>query len=205
MTFNELPVESNETPGSTSTLPVASYENNARSFSVFVKPFRSVSTHSDETKEEQEPQMVQMSLIQDLRYRLDKRILSPEDLATLAPEMAELDDGSGCCRPQCMVCLDELHDGQQLSRQACGHTFHHECMATWLVSQLQNKQVGACPHCKYAIVVPVISCAPEQPASSQDVRQHSNIPTATTRRRRGCFSAFTFNIRFPLQALGRGR
>ena len=45
---------------------------------------------------------------------------------------------------------------QAVSRQASGHTFQHECMATWLVSQLQNKQVGGCPHCKHTIVVPII-------------------------------------------------
>jgi len=118
---------------------------------VVVKPWRQDTDNEVETQ----TSIVEMSLLRDLRHRLDKRTLSAEQLAELAPEMADAEDGEGC-RPQCMVCLEELETGQAVSRQACGHTFHHECMANWLVSQLQNKQVGGCPHCKHTIVVPII-------------------------------------------------
>jgi len=127
-------------------------------------------------------QMVQMSLMCDLRHRLDKRTLNAEQLAALMPEMA--DDG----RPQCMVCLDELEEGQVLTRQECGHTFHHECMATWLASQLENKQVGACPHCKHTIVVPVIKRI-DPPVAVEESTAPLSQHVAS---RAGCFGLFNF-------------
>ena len=110
-------------------------------------------------------QVVKMSLLKDLRLRIDKRTLREEDLAALVPEMADVDGGG--CRPQCMVCLDALEEGQEVSRQSCGHCFHHECMATWLDSQLQQKKVGCCPHCQETIVAPII--------------QHQQVPCAAAR------------------------
>lgn len=152
---------------------------------VVVKPWR------QETDDEVEAQtsVVEMSLLRDLRHRLDKRTLSAEQLAALAPEMADAEDGKGC-RPQCMVCLEELETGQAVSRQACGHTFHHECMANWLVSQLQNKQVGGCPHCKHTIVVPIIQRVEtpvELPASSACSTSRWSFGAFV-----GCFGAFKF-------------
>ena len=44
-------------------------------------------------------QVVKMSLLKDLRLRIDKRTLREEDLAALVPEMADVDGGG--CRPQC--------------------------------------------------------------------------------------------------------
>ena len=64
-------------------------------------------------------------------------------------------------------CLDALEEGQEVSRQSCGHCFHHECMATWLDSQLQQKKVGCCPHCQETIVAPII--------------QHQQVPCAAAR------------------------
>ena len=127
-------------------------------------------------------QTVQMSLLCDLRHRLDRRTLNAEQLAALMPEMA--DDG----RPQCMVCLDELEEGQVLTRQECGHTFHHECMATWLVSQLESKQVGACPHCKHTIVVPVIKRIDPPVAVEESMAPLSQHVAS----RAGCFGLFNF-------------
>ena len=104
--------------------------------------------------------VVQMSLLRDLRLRIDKRTLVAEELAGLGPEMADTGGDDDECRPQCMVCLEELEEGHAVSRQGCGHTFHHECMATWLESQLQQKKNGCCPHCKHVIVAPIIQRVP---------------------------------------------
>lgn len=131
-----------------------------------------------------EMQVVQMSLLCDLRRRLDNRALNADELSKLSPEMADAADGSYCCRPHCMVCLDELEEGQAVSRQECGHTFHHECLATWLGSQLKNKQIGACPHCKHTIVVPVIKRV-ETP-----VRVEEEAPPSYSTISWGCFSVF---------------
>ena len=133
-------------------------------------------------------QVVQMSLLKDLTHRLAKFVLSAEELSNLEPEMAY--DGNGACYPQCLVCLEELTEGQLMSRPECGHTFHHQCMSTWLVSQLASKKVGACPHCKHAVFIPVIQCA--EPPREAEVAVRTPRPQATRRTscRPGCFSMF---------------
>ena len=154
---------------------------------VVVKPWRPA---ANDAEVDAQTSVVEMSLLRDLRHRLDKRTLNVQELSELAPEMADAsEDGKGC-RPQCMVCLDELEEGQAVSRQSCGHTFHHECVATWLVSQLQNKQVGGCPHCKHPIVVPIIQRVDTPPEATPS----HDFPVRETRSasRWGCFTAFSF-------------
>merc|ERR1719198_802199 len=130
-------------PGPSNAEPASASEPSAPLVPVLVKPLRAAAhTRAGEAPEDAEAQVVHMSLLQDLKHRLDKRVLSTEELSGLVPEMA--DDGSGSSRPQCLVCLEELEAGQAMSRLGCGHTFHHACMCTWLVSQLESKQVGAC-------------------------------------------------------------
>lgn len=140
------------------------------------------------TDEPPETHIVQMALLSDLRNRLDKRELSMHELSELVPEMAEFHDDNGACaacRPQCMVCLDELREGQAVSRPHCGHTFHHECLATWLLSQLQSKQVGACPHCKYTIVVPILQRVEAPTAHDTPASGNTHTPSRTTSSRLG--------------------
>jgi hypothetical protein len=184
--YDELPA------GPGVVLPVSSGEYSAPLIPVLVKQTPAgyaAHTLAGGAPENAETQVVQMSLLKDLKHRLAKYILSAEELSNLAPEMA--DDGNGACHPQCLVCLEELGEGQSMSRPACGHTFHHECMSAWLVSQLASKQVGACPHCKHVVFVPVIKCA--EPPREAEVAGRTPRPHATRRTssRPGCFSMFT--------------
>lgn len=155
---------------------------------VVVKPWRPAVVDAEP---DAETSVVEMSLLRDLRHRLDKRTLNTQQLSELAPEMADTSEDDMGCRPQCMVCLDELEEGQDVSRQSCGHTFHHECVAAWLVSQLQNKQVGGCPHCKNPIVVPIIQRV-EAPPAETTTRRESSVSETRFASRWGCFSAFSF-------------
>ncbi|XVF85978.1 hypothetical protein PTKIN_Ptkin17bG0160300 [Pterospermum kingtungense] len=43
----------------------------------------------------------------------------------------------------CMICLDELEVGLVASRMPCSHTFHDNCIKTWL------KQSHYCPICRF--------------------------------------------------------
>jgi hypothetical protein len=187
--YDELPPGP---PGRSDAPPVSPSAPSAPLVPVLVKPLRS-HTRADEAPEDTEVKtvVVHMSLLKDLEHRLDKRVLSAEELSRLAPEMA--DDGSGSCRPQCLVCLEELEAGQAMSRLACGHTFHHACMCTWLVSQLESKHVGACPHCKHAVVVPVITCVEEQGGAVAPARAPGPRETPRRSRRPGCFSVSYFS------------
>lgn len=42
----------------------------------------------------------------------------------------------------CPICLDDEKDGVAFCNLACGHTFHTECVKTWLARHLQ------CPCCR---------------------------------------------------------
>lgn len=43
---------------------------------------------------------------------------------------------------QCVICLDEFKDGDELVWVACGHSFHHRCIVAW------NTKNPACPLCR---------------------------------------------------------
>lgn len=43
---------------------------------------------------------------------------------------------------ECSICLDELNNGEKIRVLQCGHTFHDECVGTWL------KRYYTCPYCR---------------------------------------------------------
>ena len=49
-------------------------------------------------------------------------------------------------RPMCSVCLSEFEDGQTVKTLRCGHSFHPECIDTWLVNER-----AVCPVCRQGI------------------------------------------------------
>eukprot|EP00802_Teleaulax_amphioxeia_P016071 Tamp_16179.p1 GENE.Tamp_16179~~Tamp_16179.p1 ORF type:complete len:366 (-),score=40.75 Tamp_16179:223-1320(-) len=56
---------------------------------------------------------------------------------------------------ECLVCLESFQEGDRISRLACSHIFHTECITKWMVSRLNANQVGTCPHCNHQVAFPV--------------------------------------------------
>ena len=44
----------------------------------------------------------------------------------------------------CAICHDDLHNGQEVYKTSCGHTFHRACVCEWL------KKKSSCPLCRHA-------------------------------------------------------
>ena len=44
----------------------------------------------------------------------------------------------------CSICLDNLNPGEQYTLSECGHSFHSNCLITWLRSTNTN----SCPLCR---------------------------------------------------------
>ncbi|KAK8811972.1 hypothetical protein WA538_003242, partial [Blastocystis sp. DL] len=49
-------------------------------------------------------------------------------------------------RPMCSICLSEFEDGETVKTLRCGHSFHPECIDTWLVNER-----ALCPVCRQGI------------------------------------------------------
>ncbi|XP_019193078.1 PREDICTED: uncharacterized protein LOC109187344 [Ipomoea nil] len=45
----------------------------------------------------------------------------------------------------CSICLEEFSAGVNITPLPCSHTFHHNCIASWL------QQQGSCPFCRFDI------------------------------------------------------
>jgi hypothetical protein len=45
----------------------------------------------------------------------------------------------------CVVCQEEFHEGDRLSRLPCRHRFHKDCVVPWL------QQHNSCPTCRYEL------------------------------------------------------
>lgn len=46
---------------------------------------------------------------------------------------------------RCSICLGRVKEGQNVSRIACMHVFHSQCLHKW------SKKKTLCPICKYPI------------------------------------------------------
>ena len=44
--------------------------------------------------------------------------------------------------PRCAICLGEYEAGESLRRPKCGHSFHKDCLDTWLTAK------ASCPICQ---------------------------------------------------------
>ena len=48
--------------------------------------------------------------------------------------------------PTCVICLDDFESGQTIRRLPCNHSFHSECVDTWL------RKNATCPNCRAPIL-----------------------------------------------------
>jgi len=68
-----------------------------------------------------------------------------------------------------MVCLEDMLDGQIVATLPCNHTFHYDCIASWLRCKLQAHHTGRCPNCNFQIVIPLAQPQPPQPVVAPPV------------------------------------
>ena len=48
----------------------------------------------------------------------------------------------------CVICLEDLDNGDKIFRTSCGHTFHKEC----LMAHVFTTQTQYCPLCRYTFL-----------------------------------------------------
>jgi len=77
------------------------------------------------------------------------------------------------CGVECPICLDELVEGDLVSRFMCSHSMHFECANQWLSSRIRQGQVGTCPMCNFVVVAPVFVSAQSTTQPHQQVRRTS--------------------------------
>eukprot|EP00434_Breviolum_minutum_P018264 symbB.v1.2.016113.t1/scaffold1219.1/size131098/5 len=60
------------------------------------------------------------------------------------PEMCfqDLRRTESVCQENCIICLTDYDDSSQVSRLACGHVFHANCIKVWL----SGKKCASCPY-----------------------------------------------------------
>jgi len=78
------------------------------------------------------------------------------------------------CGVECPICLDELVEGDLVSRFKCSHSMHLECANTWLSTCIHQGQVGTCPMCNFVVVAPVFISA-QSTTQQQQVRRASFV------------------------------
>ena len=78
------------------------------------------------------------------QYERKREILTRQALAHL--EEFRLEDGESASIEECSVCLEVTKIGQQMRRLPCSHSYHRECIDTWLLKKRK------CPLCKLDIL-----------------------------------------------------
>ena len=53
--------------------------------------------------------------------------------------------------PTCVICQEEYLEGDTITRLACGHEFHQQCIDLWAATQLEHNLVPGCPCCRQRI------------------------------------------------------
>jgi len=81
--------------------------------------------------------------------------LAAADLLLLRDEGT--DDGTPC-----MVCLESMLEGQDLTRLPCRHLFHKQCTLDWMSHRIRSSLPGCCPSCNLQIVLPAPADAVEK-------------------------------------------
>jgi len=77
-------------------------------------------------------------------HAIKERLASLDQLATQEDANKNLVTFECACDEGfCVVCQDEMVAGETVTRMACGHTFHQECIGNWLLGCKQE-----CPTCK---------------------------------------------------------
>jgi len=86
--------------------------------------------------------------------------LAAADLLLLSGEGTE--DGTPC-----MVCLESMLEGQDLTRLPCCHLFHKQCTLDWMSHRIRSSLPGCCPSCNLQIVLPAPADALEKKEATQ--------------------------------------
>ena len=77
-------------------------------------------------------------------YERKKELLTRRALAHL--QLTRLGEGEEARAGECSVCLELISPGQQMRRLPCSHSYHRECIDTWLLKRRK------CPLCKLDIL-----------------------------------------------------
>ena len=91
----------------------------------------------EELEAEREEAGTRAAAANERRAGLRKRRRSP---GSEMEEADSIDGGEGSC---CTICMEPLH-GAATCTTSCGHSFHHQCMLSWL----GEARAPACPLCK---------------------------------------------------------
>lgn len=52
---------------------------------------------------------------------------------------------------ECVVCMEKIRVGDDVSSLTCKHVFHYECIQSWFVQELNDHGVATCPVCKVMV------------------------------------------------------
>ena len=76
-------------------------------------------------------------------YELDNSTILKMNLENENKEIENHDNN-------CSICLDDLKGKKVILN--CGHSYHVECINTWIKSQFKNGILSACPFCRRIII-----------------------------------------------------
>ena len=80
---------------------------------------------------------------------------------------------------ECPICMEELVEGDLVSRFVCSHSMHFECANQWLSSRIRQGQVGTCPMCNFVVLAPVFGSAAIQSDSQITTQQQQQVRRAS--------------------------
>ena len=89
--------------------------------------------------------------------------MTPDDLQSL-PSQAWEDGGGG--EPSCAICTNAFVTGERVTRLPCSHTFHRECISSWL------ERASSCPICRCQLPS---TCKPAA-GRPHSLQQHRSSP-----------------------------
>ncbi|EKX36640.1 hypothetical protein GUITHDRAFT_165685, partial [Guillardia theta CCMP2712] len=125
----------------------------------------------------------------DLGPMLDQHELTEEEAQEAVDISLHQDKAeAGFGGLECVICLEKMEVGDQVSTLPCKHTFHHSCIAKWLSAKLNDRLAGCCPSCNLQIVFPVWFEGQHEHVLNQIVVQRSQNNEQLLRFRRNVCS-----------------
>mmetsp|Transcript_6181 Transcript_6181/g.17658 ORF Transcript_6181/g.17658 Transcript_6181/m.17658 type:complete len:117 (-) Transcript_6181:292-642(-) len=86
-----------------------------------------------------------------LAWRRTKKPMHKKTRVVVLPSMDRIFPELRNLAGDCVVCLEEMEDGQACRRLHCGHCFHAECIDRWL---LRSCSAMVCPTCRRLQLAP---------------------------------------------------
>eukprot|EP00277_Geminigera_cryophila_P007371 CAMPEP_0179430446 /NCGR_PEP_ID=MMETSP0799-20121207/15588_1 /TAXON_ID=46947 /ORGANISM="Geminigera cryophila, Strain CCMP2564" /LENGTH=360 /DNA_ID=CAMNT_0021206889 /DNA_START=48 /DNA_END=1131 /DNA_ORIENTATION=+ len=71
--------------------------------------------------------------------------------AELNEDMKETRESSEEEERECVVCMDKICVGQEVSSLTCKHVYHYGCIQLWFVHELNTKAMATCPLCQVMV------------------------------------------------------